>query len=243
MSDLFTVAHIAQLHEIQKARLKRGLPGIGPELEELIARLTKGGVAKLIPSKDINIDPWFSEVIRQVQVLWDKGFGREQGIKDLDSYLSTIPEIPNALRADDERFPLLILVDGRVGITAACRLAGLKYAGDDDTLKPYDAAKARRGIRWMRCQDGRRNRNRSVQNCRQSFAPSEVGLDAIEGVAIYVQRPEVIQDNFMDLPNSVDAESRDDVTFLGIGEYGPKLYCLWNDGASSGHGSASRLDT
>jgi len=45
MSDLFHVGHVAQLHEIQRARLGRNEPGIGPEVEELIRRLTSGGVA------------------------------------------------------------------------------------------------------------------------------------------------------------------------------------------------------
>lgn len=163
------------------------------------------------------------ERVSQAKILWDKGFGRESGFDSFDAYLATVPEIPEDLRAEDERFPLLVLVDGRLGLTAACRLAGLAYRGSDSTLESHDSSKAKSGIRWMRCQDGKRNLNRSIRSCRESFVRDGMGLDAIEGVALFVHHPEALCDHCMDLPNAVLAGFRDCAACLGRWIGKPKL--------------------
>src|SRR3989338_1423297 len=76
---LFTIGHVAQLHEIQTARLKAGLPGIGAEVAELIARLTEGGVAAAHRQAFKRArDPAAhrsdsAERIRQAKCYWDSG--------------------------------------------------------------------------------------------------------------------------------------------------------------------------
>ncbi|TSC72273.1 MAG: hypothetical protein G01um101438_591, partial [Parcubacteria group bacterium Gr01-1014_38] len=71
---LFGLKQIKQLEEIQKARLKKGGIGIHDEVQELIARLSAGGVGA--PDTD---DPF----LVQSKILWDKGWGRELGVKTL----------------------------------------------------------------------------------------------------------------------------------------------------------------
>ncbi|MCI0479515.1 hypothetical protein L0Y59_03140, partial [Candidatus Uhrbacteria bacterium] len=98
MGKHISTGQIRELLDIDRAR-----GGIGPEFQELISRLTSGGVGMK------NDDPRAV----QAKVLWDKGFGRESGCRSFQDYLATIPEIPPELVDDDPRFPLLVLVDDR----------------------------------------------------------------------------------------------------------------------------------
>lgn len=220
-----TTKQIKQLIEIDSAS-----SGIRAEIQSLIKRLTSGGVGSM------SDDPRD----RQAKILWDKGFG--EGFDSFDAYIASIPEIPEKLKTDDNRFPLLVLVDARLGITKSCELTSLKYNGNDLTFEDFDPKKARtEKVYWMRCQDGRKNRGKSVQTCRENFASDEIGLIAMEGVALYVQNPKVIEGHYLDLVGSVHRESRDGVAGLG-GWVGPRLDWLWSDSADPGFGSASRLE-
>ena len=230
MSGLFHVGHVAQLHEIQTARVNRGEDGIGMEVEELIVRLTSGGVAgKSDDPRVVSAKGWF-----------DLGAGRELQILKFKDYLATIPEVPALPEAFVGRFGRLVLVEGRLSLTTLCRLARLKFNGNDSTFVPFDPAKAKSGVRWMWCQDGRRNRDRKPTDCRNSFPADEVGLDAVEGVSVYVDDPTVIHGHVLDLPGSVLADNRDDCAYLGNWDVGLRLDWYWDDSASPGCGSASR---
>lgn len=136
------------------------------------------------------------------------------------------------------------LVDGRVvtkiGLIETCKLAGLIYRGEDDTLVPYDPKVALSGVRWMRCQAGHKNRNRRPFYCRKSFAAFEIGMDAIEGVFTYVDDKKVIDGHYMDLPGSVLRDNRDYYAYLGGFDGGPELGWCWFDDANPNCGSASR---
>jgi hypothetical protein len=229
--DNLTPGQIGQLVEIDRAREKRGLRGIYAEVAALINRLTDGAAA--LTSSDPRIS--------QAKRLWDKGFG--ENVESFDVYLAGIPEIPEKLLANDERFPLLVLADARLGITKSCELAGLKYGGNDQTFEDFDPKKARNSqVYWMRCQGGRRNRGKSVKACRDSFAKGEIGLTAMEGVALYVQNPEVIKGDFLDLPSSVRADGRDRSAYLSHWDDGPELCWLWYDDGHPYYGSASRRE-
>ena len=216
MSNLFSVGHVAQLHEIQSARLKRGLPGIAPEVEELIRRLTSGGVGTK------SDDPR----VQQAKCLWDKGWGRELKFDSFDEYLATIPGIGEEF-ITDERFPHLILVDRRPGLTKSCSLAGLRFNSNNNTFADFDPKQFKKeDVYWVTCNDGRQNRNRKTVDCRKSFAKDEIGLVAFEGVALYAQRPEVINDHFVYLCGSVHVGSRDHVAIIGCWGGVPEL--SWN---------------
>lgn len=237
MSDLFDTGHVAELHAIQKARLRRGEPGIAPEVEELIRRLTSGGVAGK------SDDPRFFQAKR----FFDLGVGRELGIADFEGYLETIPAIPEALRADDSAFPHLVLVEPRIGLAKLCRLGGIAFAGDDNTFVPwYEAYRDSATPVWIRVQDGRRNRNRSVSDCRRAFAAGELGLTALQGVSAYLAHPEVVSDfarfdgHAMDMLGSVTPKLRDRAAYLGVEDGQVKLCWLgWGGDAYASHGSAS----
>ena len=237
MSDLFDTGHVAQLHEIQRARLRRGEPGIGPEVEELIRRLTSGGVAG--KSDDLRVIG--------AKRLFDLGVGRELGIVDFEGYLETIPAIPETLLADNPEFPHLVLVEPRIGLARLCRLGGIDFAGDDNTFVPWsDEYRDSASPIWIRVQDGRKNRNRKVSDCRSAFAPLELGPTALQGVSAYLAHPEIVTDlarpdgHAVDLPGSVHRELREDAAYLNVRYGQTRLHWYWYGNASPDYGSASR---
>lgn len=219
-------SQIKQLIEIDEAG-----SGIRAELQELITRLTSGGIGcKTDDPRKV-----------QAKVLWDKGFGRRSGFDSFDAYLASIPEIPEFPESYAERFPLLVLVDARLTLTQACALAGLRYKGDDETFVDFDAKQARKErVYWMRVQDGHKNRNVSVTTCRRQFAKDELGLVAMEGVALYGQHPAVILSHYLDLPGSVHRGNRGRFACLGLIDGEPGLSWYWHDDANPLFGSASR---
>lgn len=225
-----TTKQVKQLCEIDNAG-----PGIRVEVQELIQRLTSGGVG---PQSD---DPRFVQAKR----LWDKGFGREQKMSSFEEYLATIPEVPEDLEAHDDRFPLLALVDARLGLVMTCVLLGVGFAGDDGTFEDFDPKKARtEKVYWIRAQDGKKNRGKSVRTCRSEFVKDEFGLTAHEGLALFAQNPEIFWYWSMDLTDSVDRESRDRSACLEefSGRYRYRLGWDWNGHEHPDYGSVSRRE-
>lgn len=247
MSD-FTIAHIAQLHEIQAARRKRNQPGIGLEVENLIRQLTSGGVAG--KSDDIRT--------AQAKRLWDLGIGHRyvdhfvglrHGFRSFEDYLAAIPEIPAELLKHDSEFWLLVLVEPRIGLKRLCNLGGITFDGDGATFVEYD----RRHYEflyptWIRIQDGRKNQNRSVRDCRKSFGKRELGLTALQGVCAYLQHPQVVSEattesaHIMDLSGSAHRDNPDAAAFLKVWSGQPNLQWGRDGDALPYYGSASRRE-
>lgn len=209
----FTTRQMKQLLEIDTAG-----PGIRAEVQELITRLTSGGVGVKTD------DP------REVQVkrLWDKGFGRVLKMVSFDEYLSTIPEIPAALIAPDDRFPELTLVDARLGIVKMCEILDIDYVthgGTDETFEDFDPKHARtEKVYWVRLQDGKKNRNKSVRTCRSEFAKGEIGLTVHEALAFFAKYPEGFRNFGLDITDSVLRGNRDRAAYLRWFDARPRLY-------------------
>jgi hypothetical protein len=237
--SLFDLNHVTQLNEIQTARLRRNQPGIGTEVEDLIRRLTSGGVAGK------------SDDVREAQAkrYWDLGVGTALGSKSFSEYLASIPAVPEALLADDASFPLLVLVETRIGLKRLCDFGNIAFNGNDETFVAFDARHAELTTpTWIRIQDGRKNRNRSVKDCRTTFVKGELGLTALQGVCTYLQHSTVVSEwtkdgaHVMDLSGSVRREHRDVVAYLCVDEGRAELRWYWRGPARSGCGSASRRE-
>lgn len=222
-----TTRQVKQLLEIDSAG-----PGIRAEVQELISRLTSGGIG---PKTD---DP------REVQAkrLWDKGWGRELDFECFETYLATIPEIPEELKEHDERFPELILVDARVSVRTACNLLGIECCIEAQDLVSDNENRETARVSWMRCQNGRRNAGKSVRTCRDEFATNEFGLTATEGLAFFAQKPDQCRNWCMDLPASVYRSNRVNVAYLFWFSARPKLDWSWGGHESGIVGSASRRE-
>ncbi|MBI4281465.1 hypothetical protein HY625_01450 [Candidatus Uhrbacteria bacterium] len=188
--------------------------------------------------------------IFQAYVVWQKLGAKVFGVS-LPKYLygtdklAPVPSLPTWPEACGDTFDRDVLVDGRivekVGITELCELLGLAYDGNHTTPVPHDAKqRVQSGIRWMRFQDGRRNHGRKPDDCRKTYKPFEVGMDVVEGTAVYVQDSWVIKDHYMDLTASVRADDRGYCAALGIWSDGPLLSWRWHGSADPHCGAASR---
>lgn len=224
------MAHIttAQVSELLSLDL-RG-PGLRNELQELIRRVTSGGIAG--KSDDVRT--------AQAKKLWDAGFGTALKIDSFNAYLATIPSVPASLVADNPTFPLLILVDPRLGHVKSARLVGLKFAeygNTDETLVPFDA---RHGMSanapyWVRTHDGSPNLNKKPSDVRASLTGNQLAGTADVGIAIWLQLGK--RNHIMDLPGSVRASGRGFCAYLDVWSDGPELSSGGDDGASPGFGS------
>jgi hypothetical protein len=184
----------------------------------------------------------------QAQRLWGLGVGSAAGCANFASYLESIPEIPAALQADDPELPLLVLVETRLGLKKLCDLGGIAFnGGGDDTFVAHDDRHLEFTVpTWIRVQDGRRNRNRSVRDCRKTFGQGELGLTAPQGVCTYLQHPQVVSEasqngaHTMNLPGSVYRGDRADAACLGLWSGRPELIWDFDDYAYRHYGPASR---
>jgi len=220
MSNLFNTGHVAKLDEIQSARLRRGMSGIGLEIEELIRRLESGGVAG--KSADIRET--------QAKRLWDLGYGRELNIPTFETYLATIPEVPASLLADDPELPLLTLDDPRLPLTVRARLAGVRHAElgyNDGDLVPFDERhKTPAGPYWFRAHNGRSIRNKKPSDCRKACTGKLLSGTADVLIALFTHHKDVAKEDehIMDGPGSVRREDRACCSYLEVWDGGPRLY-------------------
>lgn len=201
--------------------------------------------AVLMAIRDLSVD--MRE--RQAKRYWNLGVGRELGLVTFDQYLATIPRVPANLAKDDAAFPLIVLVEPRIGLAKLCRIGNVSFSDDDNTFDIFDARHAEFAKpTWIRMQNGRKNRNRSVSDCRDSFAKKELGLTVFQGVCAYLQHPDAVPEatedgaHVMDLPGSVHREDRGGAAYLGVWYGQPELGCDLDGGAHPGCGSASRRE-
>lgn len=245
MAKLFDLGQVTELYAIQNARLRRGGEPIGDVIAEVIKNLTKGGVAGRYD--DIRMD--------QAHKHWECGLWNiptRTDFRTFRNYLESIPEIDAELLKDDPEFPLIVLVEPRLGLKLLCDIArpglsGIAFDGDDMTFDAYDKRHAEfTKPTWIRVQDGRKNHNRSDRDCRASFGKNELGLTALQGVCTYIQYPQVVgkagkdDTHVMRLPGSDHSVYHGNAPHLFVSDGRPKLSWNQNDDHDPVCGSASR---
>lgn len=204
-----TIGQIGQLIEIDRAGV-----GIGDHVQELIARLTSGGVAgKMTDTR-----------LTQAKCLWDRGFGCDPSVKveSFGVYLAGIPEIPESLVADDTKLPFLSLCDPRPGMLRACQLLGIQHEElgyHEESSEPFDDRfTLPTAPFWIRHDDGRKNRNRRPDHCRDELVGDVIAGTAMEGIFAYAHHTDIIKEGeyTIDLPRTVHRDDRVGCAYLGV---------------------------
>jgi len=216
---------LCALREIERARMKLGLPGFHDDIQTLVDRYKDG--ASALKSNNPRLI--------QAKVLWDKGVGQNVIIgfdssvpgldgfgefnenvpgypvwaKSFEEYLATIPEIPEALLADDPNLPLLRLVDPRAGLVKTCELFGIlfkEFSYSDEDVVAFDTRHEIPNTPfWVRAHDGRKNRNCKPNVCREECKDKLYAMTAMVAIMVWVQDPSIIKENehVLDCPGSV----------------------------------------
>lgn len=221
---------ISELIQADHMRETKGLPGLGTEVRALIDAGLSGG--SILDS----VDPR----LVQGRNLWEAGWGRKLGFQTFGEYLTSLPSVPTELRETNARFPLLILVDGRVGAADACRLLGITLKGNEATSHMRHLHEKREAY-WMRCQQGTRFTSQSVTEAEHAFATDEAGLIVSEGVALVAQAPHVLQTDYVDLSGSKHEGFENSSACLGTWNGRHELRWRWKDHADSRCHVASRF--
>lgn len=211
---------IAELIQTDHARQARGLSGLGADVRAVIDASVDGG------SILDTADPRFV----QARNLWDAGWGKELGYQTFADYLASVPSAPLELTEVDAQFPYLILVDARVSVVAACQLLGIAPKGNDATPRMKHLHE-KGDVYWMRCQQGLRYTTMSVAEAERNFASGEIGLTAVEGIALAVQMPRILQTRYVDLPRSTHEGFDNSSACLGTWNGRCELRWRWNDHA------------
>jgi hypothetical protein len=189
---------------------------LGARIQEIIARLTSGGIEG--KTDDVRV--------QQAKRLWDKGMGRTRfgskaDYKSFEGYLATIPEIPAGLLPHDPEFPLLVLVDPRLGLAKSCKRFNIKFEelgySDADVASCDDRHATPSQPHWVRVHDGRKNHNRAPNDYRKDYTEDEVyAMTAMVAIHAFVQYPGIIEAgvHILGCHGSVHAENRDHCAYL-----------------------------
>jgi|GEM_PF-1695066 hypothetical protein len=218
---------------------------LGARIQEIIARLTSGGIegktddvrvqqAKRLWDKGMGRTRFGSKAdyksfdvrVQQAKRLWDKGMGRTRfgskaDYKSFEGYLATIPEIPAGLLPHDPEFPLLVLVDPRLGLAKSCKRFNIKFEelgySDADVASCDDRHATPSQPHWVRVHDGRKNHNRAPNDYRKDYTEDEVyAMTAMVAIHAFVQYPGIIEAgvHILGCHGSVHAENRDHCAYL-----------------------------
>lgn len=220
---------ISELIQTDYARRSQGPPGLGADVRLLIDASLLG------ESLFQNANPR----LLQTRILWDAGWGTALGYESFSSYLLSIPSIPTELQEFDSRFPDLILVDGRISTLEASRLAGISIKGNETTNQMQDLLQTRT-VYWMRCQRGMRFIGVDVHEAKKHFTQNEIGLSAMEGIALALQMPDQLKNIYLDLPGSTHEGFDDSTACIGIWNGNLELHWRWSDSIESACHIATR---
>ncbi len=151
------------------------------------------------PEADPGLDETFD---RAVRCLLDLGYARALG-QDRGAYVDALPR-PSWDRAlAAEGFDRLVLVDPRVPLEVPLKHGNMAHHMPHARIVDVGPASLPAGPYWLQVQPGERYRARAVREAVASFAPGERGLTVMEGVALVLQHPAVLQDDLgVDLPGS-----------------------------------------
>ncbi|MDQ5952171.1 MAG: hypothetical protein QG626_298 [Patescibacteria group bacterium] len=187
-----TTQLVAELISADQKNVAAGGLGLGGAVKKLIAGSTSIKTS-VVPSVELP-----DERTRQAQVLWEKGIGTHLGYTDFSAYLASLPVMPAAFADAHSYFDKPVLVDARVSANALTQLLDVrvKSGSEHETLASLDVAVS---AYWMRVHLGDERKGSVAARVISSLREDEVGLTVGEGLALFVQHPNVFAESYFDL--------------------------------------------
>ncbi len=168
-------------------------------------------------------------------------FAAELG-QSRDQYMAGLPKFTDQPEAYKGRFDAELLVQvptQKLTLARILEIAGVTNYLDLGKVKNWDKDPQKFKtpeniyIAWLH--DGSRNKKRSVRDVRASLLADERGGTVYEGLALFIQNPDILKDHYLDLPGSQFGS--DYAPSLNDWHGEPKLHASHVDNAYSHWGS------
>lgn len=146
-----------------------------------------------------------AEVERQAERYIDFGFAKRLHIskeKFKRQLMDLVAPQPEAFKG---RFDIpAIVIGSKLPIEEQYKMAGVDYYLEGLRIEEWDTQGYRTPsiphLVWL--QDGKINLNESVTAARKRLVDDERGASIYDGLGIYVAKPEILKDHFIDLPGT-----------------------------------------
>ncbi len=196
------------------------------------------------PEASVKMYPEISleqERARQIQGFIKLGFHTELS-KTEEEYAARFPEFTSQPESFKGRMDAPALVETEISPKRQSELAGIQYVLDglsktdwNLNLKDYTAPEAPYAA-WL--DDGRNHMNKKVKDIRSKLKSDEIGGTELDGIALYISNPKILEHHFLDLPGT-SVES-DHAAYLGLWRGRPRLGYYFVDSAFPEFGSVVR---
>lgn len=181
-----------------------------------------------------------AEWVKQANRLADL-FAAELGFSK-EEYMDKLPKFRSQPESYQGRFNIPLLVQTPVGkliLPRMCEIAGVISYLDSKKVKDWqkDPNKFKTPVTpyvtWLH--DGSMNLGRKIMDVRIGLAADERGGTVYDGLALFVQNPDILKHHYLDLPGS--EVSSDYAPCLNFWYGRPELDGDWVDGADPDCGS------
>lgn len=234
---------IAGVHEAFKKR--------HPDLKDI--PFPANGTANIVKSPEtpvvskieaIKIYPKISleeEWRRQANGFVNLGFHSELGLTK-EKYLESLPKFTPQPESFKGRLDTPVLVETRISPKLQSELVGIQHflyglsiTDWNKSLKNYTTPEVPYAA-WL--EDGRNNLNKKPKDVRSSLKADEVGGTELDGIALYISNPKILEHHWLDL-SGTSVES-DRAAVLRLWDGWPELNVRFVDRADPKFGSVVR---
>lgn len=178
---------------------------------------------------------------RQAQNL-ARFFAKELKFETSEGYIATLPKFEPQPKKWEGRLDTPVLIETRISPKRQCELVGIQYVSDDlektdwnEILKNYTTPKVPY-TSWL--EDGRNNLKKKPENVRKNLGADEFGGTELEGIALYISNPKILEHHFLDLPGT--SVGSFDASSLILWDGQPRLFYVWVGFAGPRFGSVVR---
>lgn len=169
-------------------------------------------------------------------------FAKELEFKTPEEYIATLPEFEPQPENWKGRLDTPVLVETRISVKRQCEIAGIQYLSDG--LNKTDWNKKRKDYKTPTCpykawlDDGRNHMDRKPSDARSNLKVDELSGTELEGVALYISNPKILEHHYLDLPGTAVGPDRTACLRLWGGR--PELDCYLVVNAHPKFGSVVR---